>query len=65
LRQVAELAGARVPVAPVRHQLLISGPAPEVDSADLITRLVGAAMYLRPARGGLMLYYDPVLTVVC
>jgi 4-methylaminobutanoate oxidase (formaldehyde-forming) len=54
VRQVAELAGARVPVAPVRHQLLITGPAPEVDPASPITRVVDAAVYLRPARGGLM-----------
>ena len=54
VRQVAELAGARVPVAPVRHQLLITAPAPEVDPAGPITRVVDAAVYLRPARGGLM-----------
>ncbi|HEY6276327.1 MAG TPA: FAD-binding oxidoreductase, partial [Streptosporangiaceae bacterium] len=54
VRQVAALAGAWVPVAPVRHQLLITGPAPEVDPADPITRVVDAAVYLRPARGGLM-----------
>ena len=54
VRQVAELAGARVPVAPVRHQLLITVPSPEVDPADPITRVVDAAVYLRPARGGLM-----------
>jgi glycine/D-amino acid oxidase-like deaminating enzyme len=54
VRQVAELAGARVPVAPVRHQLLITGPTPEVDPAGPITRVVDAAVYLRPARGGLM-----------
>ena len=55
VRQVAELAGARVPLAPVRHQLLITRPAPQVDPADPITRVVDAAVYLRPARGGLML----------
>ena len=54
VRQVAELAGARVPLAPVRHQLLITAPAPEVNPADPITRVVDAAVYLRPARGGLM-----------
>jgi hypothetical protein len=55
VRQVAELAGARVPVAAVRHQLLITAPVPEVDPADPIARVVDAAVYLRPARGGLML----------
>ncbi len=54
VRQVAGLAGGRVPVAPVRHQLLITAPAPDVDPADPITRVADAAVYLRPARGGLM-----------
>ncbi|HEV2256561.1 MAG TPA: FAD-dependent oxidoreductase [Streptosporangiaceae bacterium] len=54
VRQVAGLAGARVPVAPVRHQLLITAPAAQVNPADPITRVVDAAVYLRPARGGLM-----------
>jgi glycine/D-amino acid oxidase-like deaminating enzyme len=54
VRQVAELAGARVPLAPVRHQLLVTEPAPQVDPADPIARVVDAAVYLRPARGGLM-----------
>jgi glycine/D-amino acid oxidase-like deaminating enzyme len=54
VRQVAELAGASVPVAAVRHQLLITAPAPQVDPADPIARVVDAAVYLRPARGGLM-----------
>jgi 4-methylaminobutanoate oxidase (formaldehyde-forming) len=54
VRQVAELAGARVPLAPVRHQLLITAPTPGVDPADPIARVVDAAVYLRPARGGLM-----------
>ena len=53
--QVAALAGAGVPVAPVRHQLLITEPAAEVGSLDPIVRVVDAAVYLRPARGGLML----------
>jgi glycine/D-amino acid oxidase-like deaminating enzyme len=54
VRQVANLAGAWVPLAPVRHQLLITAPTPEVNPADPITRVVDAAVYLRPARGGLM-----------
>src|SRR5215831_16258848 len=54
VRQVAELAGARVPVATVRHQLLITAPTSGVDPADPITRVADAAVYLRPARGGLM-----------
>jgi glycine/D-amino acid oxidase-like deaminating enzyme len=54
VRQVAELAGARVSLAPVRHQLLITAPTSDVDAADPIARVVDAAVYLRPARGGLM-----------
>jgi glycine/D-amino acid oxidase-like deaminating enzyme len=53
-RQVAELAGKQVAVAPVRHQLLITDQTPDVDPADPIVRVVDAAVYLRPARGGLM-----------
>jgi glycine/D-amino acid oxidase-like deaminating enzyme len=53
-RQVAELAGARVAVAPVRHQLMITEPSADLDPADPICRVVDAAVYLRPARGGLM-----------
>jgi glycine/D-amino acid oxidase-like deaminating enzyme len=56
VRQVAELAGTggRVAIAPVRHQLLITEPSAEVDPAEPIIRVVDAAVYLRPARGGLM-----------
>jgi len=53
-RQVAALAGGTVAVAPVRHQLAITEPAAHVDPADPIVRVVDAAVYLRPARGGLM-----------
>ena len=59
VRQVAGLAGARVPVAPVRHQLLITEPTSDVDPADAIARVVDAAVYLRPARGGLMVNSPP------
>lgn len=59
VRQVAEMARGpfprcKVAVATIRHQLLITGPAPEVDAADPIVRVLDAAVYLRPARGGLM-----------
>ena len=53
-RQVAERAGRPVAVAPVRHQLLITEASAAVDPADPITRVIDAAVYLRPARGGLM-----------
>ena len=52
-RQVAELAGGTVAVAPVRHQLLITEPG-STSQGDPIVRVVDAAVYLRPARGGLM-----------
>jgi glycine/D-amino acid oxidase-like deaminating enzyme len=51
--RVAELAGGRVAVAPVRHQPLITAVSEEVNPADPIIRVVDAAVYLRPARGGL------------
>jgi glycine/D-amino acid oxidase-like deaminating enzyme len=56
-RQVARLAGGTVAVAPVRHQLLITEPgmSSQISPADPIVRVVDAAVYLRPARGGLML----------
>ena len=53
-RQVARLAGGTVAVAPVRHQLLITERT-EISQADPIVRVVDVAVYLRPARGGLML----------
>ena len=53
-RQVGELARARIPVAPVRHQLLITEPSDAISAADPIIRVIDAATYLRPARGGLM-----------
>ncbi len=53
-RQVGELAGAAVAVAPVRHQLLITEPSAGIRPADPIVRVVDAAAYFRPARGGLM-----------
>jgi 4-methylaminobutanoate oxidase (formaldehyde-forming) len=46
--------GPGVAVAPVRHQLLITEPAPGLDAGEPIVRVVDAAVYLRPARGGLM-----------
>ena len=54
-RQVGELARAWIPVAPVRHQLLITEPAESIRATDPIIRVIDAATYLRPARGGLML----------
>jgi glycine/D-amino acid oxidase-like deaminating enzyme len=55
VRQVGELAGAWVPAAPVRHQLLVTEPLPGVPAGAPISRILDSAVYLRPARGGLML----------
>ena len=55
VRHVGELAGAWVPAAPVRHQLLVTGPLPGVPAGAPISRILDSAVYLRPARGGLML----------
>jgi glycine/D-amino acid oxidase-like deaminating enzyme len=55
VRQVGELAGAWVAAAPVRHQLLVTEPVPGVPADAPITRILDCAVYLRPARGGLML----------
>jgi glycine/D-amino acid oxidase-like deaminating enzyme len=59
VRQVAELARGpfprcKVPVAPYRHQLMITSPSAEVRATDAVVRVLDAATYLRPARGGLM-----------
>jgi glycine/D-amino acid oxidase-like deaminating enzyme len=53
-RRIGELAGAHVPLAPVRHQLFITEPSGLVQVDDPIARVFDAALYLRPARGGLM-----------
>ena len=55
VRQVGELAGAWVAAAPVRHQLLVTEPLPGVPAWAPISRILDSAVYLRPARGGLML----------
>jgi glycine/D-amino acid oxidase-like deaminating enzyme len=54
-QSVAELARAWVGVAAVRHQLLITEPTADVDPGDPIVRVIDSAVYLRPARGGVML----------
>ena len=54
-RAVGALAGVDVPVAPVRHQLLITRPIAGMSPREPIARIVDASAYLRPARGGLMM----------
>ena len=52
---IGDLVGVSVPVAPVRHQLRITAPIVGIVPAHPIARIVDASVYLRPARGGLML----------
>lgn len=52
--QVASLAGIRVPIAPVRHQLLITQPLDGVTPELPMLRIIDAAVYLRSCWGGLL-----------
>jgi glycine/D-amino acid oxidase-like deaminating enzyme len=54
-RAIGEQARARVPVVPVRHQLYITQPIEGVNPLYPIARFIDTAVYIRPARGGLML----------
>ncbi len=54
-RRVGDLATATVPVMPVRHQLLITEPIEGIEAEQAILRLIDTAVYVRPARRGLML----------
>jgi glycine/D-amino acid oxidase-like deaminating enzyme len=54
-REVGALAGVDVPIAPVRHQLLITQPIAGMTPYEPIARIIDASSYLRPARGGLMM----------
>lgn len=54
-RQVAEDAGIRIPVVPMRHQLFITEPLPGVRNEQPICRVIDANVYVRPCWGGLML----------
>jgi glycine/D-amino acid oxidase-like deaminating enzyme len=54
-RAVAELASVRAPIVPVRHQLYITEPIGGTRPDYPIVRVVDTAVYIRPARGGLML----------
>jgi glycine/D-amino acid oxidase-like deaminating enzyme len=51
---VGAAAGAALPVQPVRHQLRITAPVAGFAPDAPIVRMVDAAVYLRPARGGMM-----------
>jgi 4-methylaminobutanoate oxidase (formaldehyde-forming) len=54
-RQVAEEAGIRIPVVPMRHQLMITEPLPGIRTEQPICRVIDANVYVRPCWGGLML----------
>jgi 4-methylaminobutanoate oxidase (formaldehyde-forming) len=54
-RQVAEEAGIRIPVVPMRHQLMITAPLPGIRNEQPICRVIDANVYVRPCWGGLML----------
>jgi 4-methylaminobutanoate oxidase (formaldehyde-forming) len=51
---IGAAAGAAVEVQPVRHQLRITAPVAGMAADAPIARIVDAAVYVRPARGGLM-----------
>jgi glycine/D-amino acid oxidase-like deaminating enzyme len=53
-RIVGAMAGADIPIEPMRHQLRITAPISGVTSAQPIVRIIDVAAYARPARGGLM-----------
>jgi glycine/D-amino acid oxidase-like deaminating enzyme len=54
-RAVAATAAASLPIVPMRHQLYITAPIAGVDARYPILRFVDSAVYVRAARGGLML----------
>ncbi len=54
-RAVAEEAGIRIPVVPMRHQLMITEPIDGVTPEQPICRVIDANVYVRPEKGGLML----------
>ncbi|HLW60520.1 MAG TPA: FAD-binding oxidoreductase [bacterium] len=54
-RLVAERAGLRVPLVPVRHQLCITERIPGVEASHAICRIYDAGVYMRSHQGGLMI----------
>lgn len=64
-RQVAEQAGLRIPLVPVRHQLLVTMPYDGLTAEHPITRFIDLNAYLRPSFGGVLLgAYEPSPLVV-
>lgn len=59
-RSVAEEAGLKIPIQPVRHQLLITEPIAGVADGQAICRVIDVNVYVRPDGGGLLLGgYEP------
>lgn len=57
---VGAMAGVRVPIVPVRHQLYITEPIAGITPDMPIVRVVDGHVYVRPERGGLMFGgYEP------
>jgi glycine/D-amino acid oxidase-like deaminating enzyme len=52
--RVAASAGVRVPLVPVRHQLLVTEPIAGVEPLQPIVRMVEASVYVRYEQGGLL-----------
>ena len=53
-RQVAEAIGIRVPLVPTRHQLIVTEPLDGAQANLPMVRIMDAAVYMRPCRGGLL-----------
>jgi 4-methylaminobutanoate oxidase (formaldehyde-forming) len=53
-RLVAEASGIEVPLMPTRHQLIVTQPVDGVHATLPIVRIMDAAIYMRPCRGGLL-----------
>jgi 4-methylaminobutanoate oxidase (formaldehyde-forming) len=53
-RQVAEACGIRVPLAPTRHQLIVTEPLDGARANLPMVRIMDAAVYMRPCQGCLL-----------
>lgn len=52
--RVAASVGLRIPLVPMRHQLLVTEPIPGVEPLQPIVRMVEASVYVRHEQGGLL-----------
>lgn len=55
VRLVGQRLGARIGAVATRHQLIITRPIDGVNPMQPITRVIDCNVYMRPAKGGLML----------